>query len=95
MVSSSWPEIKDCLKLVMLGQGHDVCFGMQIMPAWTMGTGGQEPLRMKLLPYKSFMNVGKLDWCPLTSICLPRRVSTLDVAVCCTQAFMATSNGPH
>ena len=49
----------------MLGQGHDMCSRMQIMPAWTMGTGGHEPLRMKLLPYKSFMNVGTPNWCPL------------------------------
>ena len=61
LVSSSLPGIENSLE-VMLGQGHDLCFSMQIMPAWTMGTGSQEPLRMKLLPYKSFMNLGKLDW---------------------------------
>ena len=44
---------------IMHKQDASLLYVLQFLPAWTMGTGLQAPLRYRLLPYRQFMNVGK------------------------------------
>lgn len=64
----------------MYKQGAPALCVLQFLPAWTMGTGLQAPLRYRLLPYRQFMNVGKANANTFIVCSLGQNMAPLHVA---------------